>query len=102
MDEKRDLEPLDPKGPADPKPKGVDVRGLVEMIVKALVDRPEDVVVTELEGTHSCVLELSVSPADVGKVIGKKGIHADAIRRIVHAVGGKNKKRYVLEILEEP
>lgn len=79
----------------------VDVRSLVEAIVKALVDTPEQVVVTELEGTHSCVLELSVAPADVGKVIGKKGIHADAIRRIVHAVGGKNRKRYVLEILEE-
>ncbi|MSP56080.1 MAG: KH domain-containing protein [Myxococcales bacterium] len=79
----------------------VDVRGLVEAIVKALVDTPEQVVVTEVEGTHSCVLELSVARTDVGKVIGKRGIHADAIRRIVHAVGGKNRKRYVLEILEE-
>ena len=78
----------------------VEVKALVEAIVKALVDHPEDVYVTEVEGTHSCVLELSVAPDDVGKVIGKKGIHADAIRRIVHAVGGKNKKRYVLEILE--
>jgi uncharacterized protein len=80
----------------------VEVKSLVEAIVKALVDHPEDVHVTEVEGTHSCVLELSVAPDDVGKVIGKKGIHADAIRRIVHAVGGKNKKRYVLEILENP
>ncbi len=79
----------------------VDVRALVEAIVKALVDNPDQVVVTELEGVHSCVIELSVAPSDVGKIIGKKGIHADAIRRIVHAVGGKNKKRYVLEILEE-
>lgn len=80
----------------------VEVKALVEAIVRALVDHPEQVVVTEVEGTHSCVLELSVAPEDVGKVIGKKGIHADAIRRIVHAVGGKNKKRYVLEILELP
>lgn len=80
----------------------VDVKGLVEAIVKALVDHPDQVVLHEVEGSHSCVLELSVAPDDVGKVIGKKGIHADAIRRIVHAVGGKNKKRYVLEILERP
>lgn len=80
----------------------VEVKGLIEAIVRALVDHPEQVLVREIEGTHSCVLELSVAPDDVGKVIGKKGIHADAIRRIVHAVGGKNKKRYVLEILENP
>ncbi len=78
----------------------VDIRGLIELIVKALVDHPDQVVVTQLEGTHSVVLELSVAAVDVGKVIGKKGIHADAIRRIVHAIGGKTKKRYVLEILE--
>ncbi len=78
----------------------IEVKALVEAIVRALVDHPDAVVVTEVEGTHSCVLELSVAPDDVGKVIGKKGIHADAIRRIVHAVGGKTKKRYVLEILE--
>jgi predicted RNA-binding protein YlqC (UPF0109 family) len=78
----------------------MEVKDLVEAIVKALVDHPEQVVLTEIEGTHSCVLELSVAPDDVGKVIGKKGIHADAIRRIVHAVGGKSRKRYILEILE--
>ena len=78
----------------------VEIKALIEAIVRALVDHPDQVRVTEIEGTHSCVLELSVAPDDVGKVIGKKGIHADAIRRIVHAVGGKNKKRYVLEILE--
>lgn len=78
----------------------VEIKALVEAIVRALVDYPDQVSVTEVEGTHSCVLELSVAPDDVGKVIGKKGIHADAIRRIVHAIGGKNKKRYVLEILE--
>lgn len=90
---------VEPKG-ADTRDV-VEVKALVEAIVKALVDHPDQVKVVEIEGTHSCVLELSVAPDDVGKVIGKKGIHADAIRRIVHAVGGKNKKRYVLEILEE-
>ena len=85
-----------------PSVEVVEIKALIEAIVRALVDHPEQVVVTEVEGAHSCVLELSVAPDDVGKVIGKKGIHADAIRRIVHAVGGKNKKRYVLEILEQP
>lgn len=79
----------------------MDVRELVEEIVKALVDRPDEVVCTEVEGTHSCVLELKVARSDVGKVIGKKGVHADAIRRLVHAIGGKQKKRYVLEIIED-
>ncbi len=78
----------------------VDIRYLIELIVKALVDHPDQVLVTQIEGTHSVVLELAVAPEDVGKVIGKKGIHADAIRRLVHAIGGKTKKRYVLEILE--
>lgn len=79
----------------------MEVRELVEEIVKALVDIPEEVRCTEVEGTHSCVLELHVAPDDVGKVIGKKGVHADAIRRLVHAIGGKKKKRYVLEIIEQ-
>jgi len=80
---------------------GPDVRELIENIVKAIVDYPEQVHCHEVDGTHSCVLELEVAKEDVGKVIGKKGIHADAIRRIVHAIGGKKKKRYVLEILED-
>ena len=79
----------------------MEVRELVEEIVKALVDNPDEVVCHEVEGTHSCVLELHVAPEDVGKVIGKKGVHADAIRRLIHAIGGKKKKRYVLEIIEE-
>ena len=79
----------------------MEVRELIEEIVKALVDEPEEVSCTELQGTHSCVLELRVAQGDVGKVIGKKGVHADAIRRLVHAIGGKRKRRYVLEILED-
>lgn len=79
----------------------MEVRVLVEQIVKAIVDRPEEVEVAEVEGTHSTVLELKVARDDVGKVIGKKGVHADAIRRIVHAIGGKQKRRYVLEIIED-
>jgi predicted RNA-binding protein YlqC (UPF0109 family) len=79
----------------------MDVRELIEEIVKALVDNPEQVHCSEVHGTHSCVLELTVAPEDVGKVIGKRGVHADAIRRLVHAIGGKKKRRYVLEIIED-
>lgn len=79
----------------------MEVRELVEELVKAMVDEPDEVVVSEVEGTHSCVLELTVARSDVGKVIGKRGVHADAIRRIVHAIGGKRKKRYLLEIIED-
>jgi uncharacterized protein len=77
------------------------VKELVEQMVKALVDRPEEVVVTEVSGTHSSVIELKVAKEDIGKVIGKKGAHAQALRTIITAAGGKQKKRYVLEILED-
>jgi predicted RNA-binding protein YlqC (UPF0109 family) len=78
----------------------MEVRDLIEEIAKALVDNPDEVEVVEIVGTQSCVLELHVHPSDVGKVIGKRGVHADAIRRLVHAIGGKRKRRYVLEIIE--
>ena len=77
----------------------MEVRELVEEIVKAIVDNPDEVQCTEVDGTHSCVLELHVAREDVGKVIGKKGVHA--IRRLVHVIGGKKKKRFVLEIIED-
>ncbi|RME27089.1 MAG: KH domain-containing protein [Deltaproteobacteria bacterium] len=77
------------------------MRELVEEIVKALVDHPDQVEVNEVQGTHSCVIELHVAREDVGKVIGKKGVHADAIRKLVHAIGGKKKIRYVVEIIED-
>jgi predicted RNA-binding protein YlqC (UPF0109 family) len=79
----------------------LEVRELVEEIVRAIVDYPDQVDCREVRGTHSCVLELTVAPEDVGKVIGRKGVHADAIRRLVHAAGGKRRMRYVLEIIEE-
>lgn len=78
----------------------MDTRALVEALVKAMVDEPEAVRLSELEGTQTVVLELAVAPADLGKVIGKKGVNADALRRIVHAIGGKARKRYTLEIIE--
>lgn len=76
------------------------MRELVEKIAKALVDKPEEVVVNELEGEHSVVLELKVAQEDMGKVIGRSGTHAEAIRTIIRAIGGKKGRRYLLEILE--
>lgn len=77
------------------------MKELVELMVKSLVDKPDEVVVTEVEGRHSAVIELKVAREDIGKVIGKKGAHAQALRTIISAAGGKRKKRYVLEIIEE-
>jgi uncharacterized protein len=76
------------------------MKDLISEIVKALVDQPEQVTVTEIEGGQTVVLELSVAKSDMGKVIGKRGKHADAIRTIVSALAGKARKRYVLEIVE--
>ena len=73
---------------------------LVEQIAQSLVDRPEDVLVKAIESDHSMVLELHVAKADVGKVIGKQGRTANAMRTLISAVSSKNKKRMILEILE--
>jgi len=80
--------------------QGGDVQALVEHIAKALVDEPEQVAVRAIDGEQVTVLELSVSPNDLGKVIGKQGRTARSIRTIVGAAGMKLKKRYTLEILE--
>ncbi|MBU0670973.1 KH domain-containing protein [Patescibacteria group bacterium] len=77
------------------------MKNLVETIVKAMVDKPDEVEVTEVTGQYSCVIELKVAREDIGKVIGKRGIHAQAMRTIITAAGGKKKKRYVLEIIED-
>lgn len=76
------------------------MKDLVERIAKSLVDHPDDVEVTEVEGEQTTVLELRVAQEDLGKVIGKKGRTAQAIRTIVNAGGMKLSKRFVLEILE--
>jgi predicted RNA-binding protein YlqC (UPF0109 family) len=77
-----------------------DMKELVEIIAKALVDNPEQVLVTEVEGEQTTVLELRVAPSDLGKVIGKQGRTARCIRTLLGAAGMKLKKRFVLEILE--
>jgi len=76
------------------------MRELVESIARALVDNPEQVSVTEVEGEQTTVLELRVAQPDLGKVIGKQGRTARAIRTILGAAGMKLRKRFVLEILE--
>jgi uncharacterized protein len=76
------------------------MKELVEMIAKALVDNPEQVMVTEVEGEQTTVLELRVAPTDLGKVIGKQGRTARCIRTLLGAAGMKLRKRFVLEILE--
>ena len=73
---------------------------LVEFIAKSLVDNPDQVTVRETEGEQSSTLELAVSRDDLGKIIGKQGRTARAIRTILGAVSAKTKKRVVLEILE--
>lgn len=76
------------------------MRDLVEQIAKVLVDNPDAVKVQAIEGEQVTVLELRVSPDDLGKVIGKQGRTARSIRTILNAAGVKLKKRYTLEILE--
>jgi len=76
------------------------MKTLVESMAKALVDKPEDVNVNEVEGERTTVYELRVSQNDLGKVIGKQGKTARAMRTILSAVGTKMGKRCVLEILE--
>jgi predicted RNA-binding protein YlqC (UPF0109 family) len=76
------------------------MKELIEMIAKALVDSPEQVVVTEVIGEQTTVLELKVAQSDLGKVIGKQGRTARAIRTLLGASGMKLRKRFVLEILE--
>lgn len=76
------------------------MKELIERIAKALVDQPDLVTVTEIDGMHTSILELRVDKADIGKVIGKKGRTAIALRTILGAVSAKHKKRVVLEIAE--
>ncbi len=73
---------------------------LIEYMAKALVDNPDDVVVREIEGEQSSVIELRVAREDLGKVIGKQGRTARAMRTILSAASTKLQKRSVLDIIE--
>ena len=76
------------------------MKDLVEGIAKALVDKPDEVEVTEIEGRQASVVELKVAKEDIGKIIGKQGRTAAAIRTILNAASAKLDKRSVLQILE--
>ena len=78
----------------------MNTKELIEYIVKQLVDYPDEVEVTENVGTKSIILELKVHPDDIGKVIGKKGRIAKALRVILNASSNRDGKKASLEILE--
>ncbi len=73
---------------------------LVEYLAKSLVDNPDLVKVKEVEGSQSLIIELSVAPEDMGKVIGKQGRIAKAIRTVVKAAATKDNKRVIVEIIQ--
>ncbi|MBP1888533.1 putative RNA-binding protein YlqC (UPF0109 family) [Clostridium moniliforme] len=75
------------------------MKELVEVIAKSLVDNPDEVKVNEVAGEQSIILELRVAPEDMGKVIGKQGRIAKAIRTVVKAAAIKEEKRVVVEII---
>ena len=76
------------------------MKELVEVIAKSLVEHPEEVVVTQREGGNSILVELKVAPSDMGKVIGRQGRIAKAIRSVVKAASSKYEQKVVVEILQ--
>jgi predicted RNA-binding protein YlqC (UPF0109 family) len=76
------------------------MKDLLTKIVQAVVDNPEEVQVNEIEASQTTVLELIVAKEDMGKIIGKQGRIANAIRHLIKAASGKAGKRYMLEIVE--
>ena len=77
------------------------MKELVEFMAKALVDNPAQVEVTEIAGRDTSVFELKVAKEDMGKIIGKKGRNAQAMRTLLNAASAKFKKRVVLEIIDQ-
>jgi len=76
------------------------MKDLIIKIAQALVDNPEQLQIAEIEGSQTVVLELRVDKSDMGRIIGKQGRTANAIRTLLNAASGKAGKRYVLEIVE--
>ena len=76
------------------------MKELVEVVAKSLVDYPDQVVVTETENEKAIVLELRVAQSDMGKVIGKQGRIAKAIRSVVKAAASKEEKKVIVEIMQ--
>jgi predicted RNA-binding protein YlqC (UPF0109 family) len=75
------------------------MKELVEKMVQYLVDEPDKVEVKEIDGAN--ILEIRVSKQDIGRVLGKQGTNINALRTIVSAVGGKRKKRYFVELIDD-
>lgn len=78
----------------------MDIKELIQYVAQSIVDNPDQVMVSEVEGQQTTVLELKVAKDDLGKIIGKQGRNAQAIRTILSGVSAKIKKRMVLEIVE--
>jgi len=76
------------------------MKELIEQIAKALVDNPDQVSVHAIEGEQTTVLELRVAQSDLGKVIGRQGRTARAMRTLLAAAGNKQRRRYILDILD--
>ena len=79
----------------------MEIKDLIQRIAEALVDSPEEVTVTALEGSQATVLELKVAKEDLGKIIGKQGRTAKSIRTLVNAAASRENRRVILEIVEE-
>lgn len=82
------------------KPTEASVKEFIEYLIKHLVDKPEEVRVTEIAGKQTTVLELHVGDGDIGKVIGKHGQTAQSLRILLAATATKRGKRFILEILD--
>ena len=76
------------------------MKDLVEFVAKSLVDNPDDVQIHTFDRDQAIVMELEVAPADLGKVIGRQGRTARAIRTLLSAAGQKTRRRYILDILD--
>jgi len=76
------------------------MKDLVEFLAKSLVDNPDDVQIHTFEREQATVIELEVAPADLGKVIGRQGRTARAIRTLLAAAGQKTRRRYILDIID--
>ena len=79
--------------------EGRSLKALVEYIVKALVDYPDQILIAERSGRNTTIIEVGVAKEDIGKVIGKEGRTINAIRTILSAAGASQKKRVVLEVM---
>ena len=91
---------MDPRATQNLSGNTREIAALLDLMIRALVDYPEDVLVQTLEGSQSTIFEVKVNPDDVRRVIGRKGRTADAVREILINLGSKAGRRFLLEIVE--